>query len=265
MRIISFNLNGIRSAANKGALKWLAEQEADVICLQEIRASQEILQQALYQLPGYYCYYQPAQKNGYSGVGILTRHAPQQVVRTLGFPVADEEGRYIHLEFGDLRVASLYMPSGTSGEERQSLKYVFMDQFETILDQYLNSGQPYIVCGDWNIAHKIIDIKNWRSNQKHSGFLPQERAWLDKIFDQKGWVDAFRLINQEPDQYTWWSARGRARQNNVGWRIDYQVVTPNLKSAIRQVNIYKEEYFSDHAPLVIDYDYPITGMAGESA
>lgn len=260
MRIISLNLNGIRSAATKGALSWLAQQDADIICLQEIRAPVELLQQELFQLSGYYCYYQPAQKKGYSGVGILSRHAPEKVIRQLGFPLADDEGRYIHLEFGELVVASLYMPSGTSGDERQSLKYTFMEQFESTLQQYKNSQRSYIICGDWNIAHKIIDIKNWRSNQKNSGFLPQERAWLDKIFEQEGWVDAFRVINQEADQYTWWSARGRARQNNVGWRIDYQVVTPNLRPTIQKVSIYKDEYFSDHAPLIIDYDYAIPAI-----
>lgn len=254
MRIITLNVNGIRSATNKGLFRWLAKQDADVICLQEVRASDEITAQAVYQLPDYHCYYESALKSGYSGVGILSRRPPDKVVRKLGFPLADEEGRYIHLEWGELIIASLYMPSGTSGEARQTQKYAFMDQYAVILDDHLRSQRPCIICGDWNIAHKQIDLKNWRSNQKHSGFLPEERAWLDQLFAQKGWVDAFRVVNQEPDQYTWWSNFGRAWDNNVGWRIDYQVLSPDLKSTVKSASIYKDERFSDHSPLIMDYD-----------
>lgn len=253
MKIITLNVNGIRAAVKKGAFRWLSEQNADVICLQEVRAPASLLSHEAFQLPGYHCYYQPAEKSGYSGVGILCRHKPDEVVTQLGFPLADTEGRYIHAQFGDLIVASLYLPSGTSGEARQTLKYHFMDQFEPVLSTFLKSHQKVIITGDWNIAHKKIDLKNWQSNQKNSGFLPEERAWLDKWFDEKGFVDAFRVVNQEPLQYTWWSHRGRAWENNTGWRIDYQVVTPNLKSAIRSAEIYKAERFSDHAPLTIDY------------
>jgi exodeoxyribonuclease-3 len=145
------------------------------------------------------------------------------------------------------------MPSGTSGEARQKLKYEFLDKYFLILDKNLQSKQSYVICGDWNIAHKNIDLKNWKTNQKNSGFLPEERAWLDTVFD-KGWVDAFRVLNQEPDQYTWWSHRANARANNVGWRIDYQIVTPDLKDKIKNVAIYNEEIFSDHAPLIVEYD-----------
>ncbi len=254
MRIITLNLNGIRSANRKGAFTWLAQQQADVICFQETRAPLALLQQAEFQLIGYHCYYLAAEKSGYSGVGICSLKAPDKIVTQLGFPLADTEGRYIHLEFGDLIVASIYFPSGTSGEARQLLKYEFMARYETTLDKQLRSQRPCIITGDWNIAHRPIDLKNWRANQNCSGFLPQERAWLDKLFDEKGWVDAFRVVNQAPEQYTWWSARSRtAWENNVGWRIDYQIVTPNLKNAIKAAHIYKAERFSDHAPLIMDY------------
>lgn len=253
MRIITLNVNGIRSAIKKGLFRWLSNQDADVICLQEVRAGMELLKNPEFYLPGYHCFYQSAFKSGYSGVGIFTKQKPDKVVLQLGFPLADEEGRYIHVELGDLIICSLYMPSGTSGEARQALKYEFMDKYFDILDNYLKFNKRVIICGDWNIAHKNIDLKNWRSNQKHSGFLPEERAWLDKVFEEKGFVDAFRVVNSEPDQYTWWSHRGRAWQNNVGWRIDYQVTTPNLKDTIQSTSIYKEERFSDHAPLIMDY------------
>lgn len=253
MRIITLNVNGIRSAIKKGVFDWLGKQNADVICLQEVRASAELLKGDAFQLPGYYCYYQTANKPGYSGVGIFSRQEPDKIVNHLGFPLADDEGRYIHLEFGSLVVSSLYMPSGTSGEGRQALKYEFMDKYLTILQDNMKSKRSHIICGDWNIAHKNIDLKNWKSNQKNSGFLPEERAWLDRLFDKEKFVDAFRVVNQEPEQYTWWSNRGQAWQKNVGWRIDYHIVTPDLKFAIKKASIYKEERFSDHAPLTIDY------------
>jgi exodeoxyribonuclease-3 len=253
MKIISLNLNGIRSATTKGVFRWLSLQNADIICLQEVRADEELLKQEAYQLPGYHCYHTWAQKKGYSGVSIYTKQEPNKVVRQLGFDLADQEGRYIHVEFDNLVIASIYMPSGTSGDARQKLKYEFLDKYFLILDKNIQSKQSHVICGDWNIAHKNIDLKNWKSNQKNSGFLPEERAWLDTVFD-KGWVDAFRVLNQEPDQYTWWSHRGNARANNVGWRIDYQIVTPDLKDKIKSVAIYNEEKFSDHAPLIVDYD-----------
>lgn len=257
MRIITLNMNGIRSAIKKGVFRWLAEQDADIVCLQEVRANQELLEHEAHRLTGYHCFYHSAQKSGYSGVGILTKKAPDNVVKELGFTLADHEGRYMHVEFGHLKVASLYMPSGTSGEGRQALKFTFMELYEKILEDLLQSQKPAIICGDWNIAHKNIDLKNWRTNQKTSGFLPEERAWLDLLFEKKGFVDAFRAVNQEPDQYTWWSHRGRAWEKNVGWRIDYQVLTPDLKNKIKTASIYKEERFSDHAPLIIDYDLDI--------
>lgn len=252
MRIITFNANGIRSAAKKGFFPWVLKQNADIICLQETKAQEHQLDVAMHP-PGYHVYYCDAEKKGYSGVAIYSKHKPDKVTTGLGWKTADTEGRYIQLDFGKLSVASLYMPSGTSGEERQQLKFEFLDHYKKILEKQLKDSREYIICGDWNIAHKQIDLKNWRSNQKNSGFLPEERAWLDELFDKIGYVDTFRVVNQNPDEYTWWSHRGRAREKNVGWRIDYQVVSPNLKNKIVAASVYRDENFSDHAPLILDY------------
>lgn len=252
MRIITLNANGIRSAANKGFFDWMVEQKPDVVCLQETKAQEHQLGTVI-RPDGYHAYFFDAEKKGYSGVAIYSRKKPDKIITGLGWGCADTEGRYIQADFGDLSVASLYMPSGSSGEERQKIKFEFLDHYEKILQKQIKHKREYIICGDWNIAHKIIDIKNWRGNQKNSGFLPEERAWMDKIFDQLGWVDAFRVVNQEVDQYTWWSNRGQAWAKNVGWRIDYQIVTPNLKNKIKSTSIYKAQRFSDHAPLIMDY------------
>ncbi len=253
-KVISFNVNGIRSAVKKGAWEWLAEQNADVICLQELKAQQEQIAGPEFSLPGYHAYYHFAEKKGYSGVAIYTRHEPKQVVTGLGWPHADQEGRYVAIELEGLWVASLYLPSGTSGEERQTVKFDYLERFTEFLKSLDSRVNDYILCGDYNIAHKEIDLKNWRSNQKNSGFLPAERAWLDQVFGSLGFIDAFRVVNQEAEQYTWWSQRGRAREKNVGWRIDYQIVTPGLLPKIKTAAIYKDQYFSDHAPLILEYD-----------
>jgi len=252
MRIMTFNMNGIRSAARKGFFDWVKTQSADVICLQELKA--QVADLVPFQLDGYQFHFHCAEKKGYSGVGIYTRHKPNHVKTGLGWPVADQEGRYIEIDLGKLNIVSLYLPSGTSGEERQAIKFDFLDRYANHLEQLKQQGKEYIICGDWNIAHKAIDLKNWRSNQKNSGFLPEERAWMDELFGSRGFVDAFRVINQQPDQYTWWSHRGRAREKNVGWRIDYQVTTPGLKQAIKSAEIYTGQLFSDHAPLMMEYD-----------
>jgi exodeoxyribonuclease-3 len=253
MRIITANVNGIRSAAKKGFFTWMLEQDADVICVQELKAQAADLQSALFQPEGYHAYFHCAEKKGYSGVGIYSKLKPLSVVTGLGFPDADSEGRYVEIDLGELCVASLYLPSGTSGAERQAIKFGFLEKYAAHLQTLKNLGKEYVICGDWNIAHKQIDIKNWRGNQKNSGFLPEERAWMDVLFGELDFVDAFRHINQEADQYTWWSNRGQAYAKNVGWRIDYQVVTPGLKEHIKQAIIYKDERFSDHAPLIMDY------------
>ncbi len=260
IRLITANLNGVRSAARKGFFKWANQQNADLICLQELKAQEQDLEVLAQEFAGYQGYYHCACKKGYSGVGILTRHQPQQVTRGLGWPIADEEGRYLQLDFQNLSIVSLYLPSGTSGEERQTVKYDFLERYEKHLKRLSREKREFIICGDWNIAHKPIDLKNWRSNQKCSGFLPEERAWMDKLFGSLGYVDAFRVVNQEPEQYTWWSMRSRtAWDNNVGWRIDYQVITPGLKDTVKSASIYRRERFSDHAPLVMDYNISALG------
>ncbi len=255
MRIISCNVNGIRSASNKGFFRWMVDQGADVICLQETKAQIHQLGEEILAIPGYQCWFFDAEKKGYSGVAVYSRHEPDAVHSGLGWSDMDAEGRYLQLDFPGLSVVSLYLPSGSSGEERQNIKFSFLDRFMPYLRGLRRKRREYILCGDWNIAHKQIDLKNWRGNQKNSGFLPEERAWMDELFGKAGYVDAFREINQEPDQYTWWSNRGQAWAKNVGWRIDYHVVTPGLRDTIQGASIYKDERFSDHAPLTIDYDY----------
>ena len=252
-RIITLNLNGIRSAAKKGFFDWMLKQKADVVCVQEVRAQHLDLQQQVFQPQGYHGYFHCAEKKGYSGVGIYAKQKPVQVLTGLGWPEADQEGRYIEAHFADFCVASVYLPSGTSGELRQAVKFNFLKRYADYLKTLIVKSKEFIICGDWNIAHRPIDLKNWRGNQKNSGFLPEERAWMDELFGSLGFLDAFRLINQEAEHYTWWSNRGQAWAKNVGWRIDYQVVTPGLRSAIKAVSIFKDQRFSDHAPLVVDY------------
>lgn len=254
MKVITLNLNGIRSAAKKGVFEWLHTQNADIICMQELKAQEADIQYQIFQPEGYYCHFHFAEKKGYSGVGLYSRQKPNQVKIGLGWEEADKEGRYVEASFNNVSVASLYLPSGSSGEHRQKVKFDFLERYSKHLQALRKLKQEFIICGDWNIAHKEIDLKNWRSNQKTSGFLPEERAWMDQLFGGHGFVDAFREINNEKDQYTWWSHRGQSWTKNVGWRIDYQVVTPGLKNKIKKVSIYKEQRFSDHAPLLIEYD-----------
>lgn len=257
MRVISLNINGIRAGARKGFFDWLATQDADILCLQETKAQEHQLSDGIFRPDGYHAYYFDAQKPGYSGVAIYSRHQPEQVIKGLGWSDMDAEGRYIQVDFKGLSISSLYLPSGSSSEMRQAVKFDFLERFAPVLKQFKRRRREFILCGDWNIAHKKIDIKNWRGNQKHSGFLPEERAWMDGLFGPIGYVDAFRALNQEPDQYTWWSNRGQAWAKNVGWRIDYQVITPGLGDKVKAVSIYKAQRFSDHAPLIIDYDFDI--------
>lgn len=254
-KIISANVNGIRAAAKKGFFDWLAREKADVVCLQEIKAQDHQLTDDTFCPNNYYCYYFPAQRPGYSGVGIYSKAEPDKVIKGLGdgWDDMDAEGRYIQVDIGKLSVASIYLPSGSSSEERQAIKFDFMERFSDTLKSMRRKRREFILCGDWNIVHKEIDIKNWKSNQKNSGCLPEERAWLDEVFGPIGFVDAFREVNQEADQYTWWSNRGQAYAKNVGWRIDYQVITPALKDKVHSASIYKDERFSDHAPLVMKY------------
>jgi exodeoxyribonuclease-3 len=254
MRVISLNLNGIRSAARKGFYAWLRRQRADVVCLQELKAQVDQLEDRQFWPPSFHCYYHPSEKKGYSGVGLYARREPDEVIQGLGWDDVDREGRWIEARFGRLSVVSLYLPSGSSSEQRQQVKFDLMARLTPRLAELLGDGREYILCGDWNIAHTKADIRNWRGNLKNSGFLPEERAWLDHLFGEQGWVDGFRVVNQSPDEYTWWSNRGQAWANNVGWRIDYQVISPGLRDRVRDAAIYRLRRFSDHAPLTLDYE-----------
>ena len=254
MRIISANVNGIRSAAGKGFFDWLKRQRADVVCLQETKAQRAQLTDRVFAPRGWHAHFNDAQAKGYSGVAIYARREPDALIDKLGWDEFDREGRYLEARYGDLSVVSLYLPSGSSGEHRQAFKFRVLEWITPILDGWARSGRHYVLCGDWNIAHREIDLKNWRSNRKNSGFLPEERAWMDRVFGPVGWVDAYRTLKPDGADYTWWSNRGQARANNVGWRIDYQIVTPTLQPKLRNVSIYRSRWFSDHAPLTVDYE-----------
>lgn len=257
LRIISANLNGIRSASNKGFFPWLQQQNADIICLQELKAQAADMTDEMLHPEGYFGYFHYAEKKGYSGVGIYCRTLPDAVIVGLGLNDIDAEGRYIEAQFGNLSVVSVYLPSGSSGEERQAFKFSVMDRFLPHLEALKASGREVIICGDWNIAHQDIDLKNFKGNRKNSGFLPEERAWLTNLFGRVQWVDVYRKLHPEATDacYTWWSNRGQAWAKNVGWRIDYQIATPTIAETARYASIYKEERFSDHAPLLMDYDW----------
>jgi exodeoxyribonuclease-3 len=260
MRFITANLNGVRSAASKGFFDWLARQKADAVGVQELKAQADVVQSqfpSCGKLTGHFHY---AEKKGYSGVGLYTKEEPSDLVTGLGLAEFDSEGRWIEKRFDKpgrkLSLISVYFPSGTSGEERQQVKYRFLDAVYPHL-MALKAEREFILVADVNIAHKAIDLKNWRSNQKNSGFLPEERAWLTRLFDDGGVVDVFRTLNDRAEQYTWWSARGAARANNVGWRLDYHLATPGIAALAKKEAIYTAEMFSDHAPLSIDYDFAL--------
>ena len=258
-RVISLNANGIRAAARKGFFDWMQQQKADVVCIQETKAQVHQLTDEVFSPTGYHCYYEDAEKKGYSGTAIFTRHKPKKVIHGYGDNEFDNEGRYLEVQLGGISVVSLYLPSGSSGDVRQEAKYRCMDSFTEHLKKLQRRRSEYVICGDWNIAHKEIDLKNWKGNRKNSGFLPEERAWLDQVFGEYRYTDAFRTLPQQPDEYTWWSNRGRAWDKNVGWRLDYQVVTPGLKDKVKKTAIYRDERFSDHAPIIMDYDWTHDG------
>jgi exodeoxyribonuclease-3 len=257
-KIITCNTNGIRSAAAKGFFDWLHNEQADVVCIQETKAQVEQLSSPVFAPAGYHCFYNDAIKKGYSGTALYSKVKPQRVITRLGWDPADSEGRYTQADFKGLSVISLYMPSGSSSDEALQKKLRFMDEFLFHLKKLRRARREVIICADWNICHQPIDLKNWRANQKNSGFLPEERAWLDVLFDEVGYVDSFRLVNTEAEQYTWWSNRGQAWARNVGWRLDYQLITPRLVDTVKAAAIYKEQRFSDHAPQIMEYDFDIT-------
>ncbi len=261
LKVISANLNGIRSATRKGFGDWMPSQEADFVCVQELKAQHADMTDSMRAPEGYRGWFHTAEKKGYSGVGLYAadKYTPLECIEGVGNAEIDAEGRYIELVFDTLSIVSVYLPSGSSGEHRQDAKYRFMDFFFEHLRSLATRGRDVLLCGDWNIAHREIDLKNWRGNQKNSGFLPEERAWLSRVFDELGWVDVYRRLypDAEGDAYTWWSNRGRARENNVGWRIDYQIATPGLAATAKSASVYKDQWFSDHAPLIVTYDWKL--------
>jgi exodeoxyribonuclease-3 len=259
-KLTSLNLNGIRSAASKGVEAWIAKIKPDCICLQEVKAQAGDVAGRFEEMAGLRGHFHFAEKKGYSGVALYTRHAPSDVIVGFGSSEFDAEGRYVELRFDrpgrKLSLISCYFPSGSSGEERQQAKFRFLDEFDPHLVRLKAGGREFILCGDVNIAHKERDLKNWRGNRKNSGFLPEERAWMTKLLDETGLVDVYRRLQPDATEaaYTWWSNRGQAYAKNVGWRLDYHVATPALAQLARAESIYRQEKFSDHAPLTIDYE-----------
>ncbi len=262
-KLTSLNLNGIRSATAKGLEPWLKKLAPDCICVQEVKAQHEQVLGHFDQLAGMRGYFQFAQKKGYSGVGIYTRHEPSDAIVGYGSTEFDAEGRFVELRFDTpsrkLSLVSAYFPSGSSGPERQLAKYRFLEEILPTLSALVAGGRELIVCGDLNIAHQQADLKNWRSNQKNSGFLPEERAWLTKLLADLSLVDVYRHLQPDTTDacYTWWSNRGQAYAKNVGWRLDYHLATPAIAALARSEHIYKDEKFSDHAPITVDYDFQL--------
>jgi exodeoxyribonuclease-3 len=253
VRIITCNTNGIRAAQRKGFFEWLGAQDADVVCIQETKAQLDQLDPSLFFPEGFHCFYNDAERKGYSGTALYARKKPRQVTTSLGWEPLDSEGRYLQADFDGLSVISLYVPSGSSGDAAQARKEVFMEHFFEHLRSLRRKRREFVICADWNICHRPIDLKNDRANQKNSGYLPHERAWLDQVYDELGWVDIYRRIHPEREQYTWWSNRGQAWAKDVGWRLDYMLVTPGLADKGVAAEVYREERFSDHAPLTIDF------------
>jgi exodeoxyribonuclease-3 len=252
MRIISYNVNGIRAAINKGFIEWLATDPADIICVQETKAARENVSPAVFEELGYNQYWYSAEKKGYSGVAVFSRQQPELVQMGNGYMQSDAEGRVIRCDFGDITLINAYFPSGTSGDERQAYKYQWLNEFQEYLALLRVTRPRLVVCGDYNIAHKEIDIHDPKGNKKSSGFLPEERAWMDG-FLAGGFVDSFREINKEPHHYSWWSQRfPTVRQQNKGWRIDYICVTEPLRAAIADARIYPDIKHSDHCPIYLE-------------
>ena len=257
LRLMTFNANGIRSADKKGFWTWFDTQNADILCVQELKAQEGDISDAMKNRSGYHAYFHCAVKKGYSGCGVWSKAEPDYVQIGFGIPEFDDEGRYVRLDFKNTSVIGVYFPSGTSGDDRQAAKYRFLAAFEAHVEDLRKVGREIVFVGDVNIAHKAIDLKNWKGNLDHTGFLPEERAWMTHLFDDLGWCDVFRRLDPRPDQYTWWSQRGQARAKNVGWRIDYQIATPGLAEKAAATSIYTGEKFSDHAPLTVDYDWSL--------
>ncbi len=253
MKIISYNLNGIRAAVNKGFTDWLAEEKPDVLCLQETKAHKEQLDLSLFENLGYKTYWFSAQKKGYSSVAVFSLKEPDNVVAGIGKEVFDDEGRILRVDFGDTSIFSIYFPSGSAGDIRQEIKMKFLEEFNDYISNFKKERHNIVVCGDFNICHKAIDIHNPQRNKNTSGFLPEEREWFDR-FTEGGFVDTFRMFNQEPHNYSWWSYRAKARDKNLGWRIDYNMVSEELKSKVTNAGILPEVKHSDHCPVFVEID-----------
>ncbi|HEY1037768.1 MAG TPA: exodeoxyribonuclease III [Bacteroidia bacterium] len=253
-KIITYNVNGIRAAMGKGLINWMREVNPDILCVQEIKASPEQVGVFEFEELGYHHYWHPAQKKGYSGVAIFSKMKPDNVVYGCGIQKYDDEGRFLRADYGDVSVVSVYHPSGSSGEERQAFKMMWLDDFHNYVEELRKTREKLILCGDYNICHKEIDIHNPKANANTSGFLPEERAWFTKFVDS-GYIDTFRHFNQEPHQYSWWSYRAGARGKNLGWRIDYNMVTGNLSDKLRHSVILPDAMHSDHCPVCLDVDF----------
>lgn len=253
MRIVSYNVNGIRANIKKGLLEWLSTHEPDVVCVQEIKLSETELVEPSLQALGYQCFWFPALKKGYSGVAILSKFTPNSIVLGMDNPMYDEEGRVIRINFTHFSILSCYFPSGSSSIERQDFKMKFLDSFFVFVEKLKQNVDNLIITGDFNICHQAIDIHNPISNAKSSGFLPEERAWVSK-FLESGFIDSFRFFNQAPHQYTWWTYRAGAKSKNLGWRIDYILVSASLKTRLQSASIFPEALMSDHCPISIEID-----------
>ncbi len=257
MKVVTFNANGIRSASRKGFYEWMLEQNADFVCIQELKAQHEQMTPEMLAPQGYQGYFHYAQKKGYSGTAVYTKHAPNQVEYGFGWEDFDSEGRCVRLDYDALTVISIYLPSGTSSDDRQQFKETILDRLKSVLTQFQRDSRDFVICGDINIAHRPADIRNWKGNRRNSGFLPQERDWMDWLFGDAGFVDAYRIVDSRPGQYTWWSNRGNAYEKNVGWRLDYQIITPGLTDQIESFSVYRDIKFSDHAPVVGTYSFSV--------
>lgn len=253
-RIITYNVNGIRAAVGKGLMEWIESAAPDILCLQETKAQPDQIPVMEFEMAGYKTYAYSAKKKGYSGVAILTKKEPDHIEYGMGIENYDDEGRFLRADYGDISVVSVYHPSGSSGDERQDFKMIWLSDFQNYVEELKKTRPKLIISGDYNICHKPIDIHDPIGNKNSSGFLPEEREWMSSFLGN-GFIDSFRLLNQEPHQYTWWSFRANARANNKGWRIDYNMVTENLKDKIKRVAILPQAKHSDHCPVLLEMDF----------
>jgi exodeoxyribonuclease-3 len=253
-KIISYNVNGIRSAMSKGWIDWLKAADPDIVCLQEIKANPEQLDLSIFEQAGYHHYWHPAEKKGYAGVAILSKKKPDRIITGCGIKIYDTEGRVLRADYGDVSVISVYMPSGSSGDERQAFKMKWLSDFQKYIHELRKERPNLIISGDYNICHKPIDIHNPVSNANSSGFLPEEREWIDG-FMKSGFIDSFRQFNSDPHQYTWWSFRANSRAKNLGWRIDYHLVSQTLEKKLKRATILADAKHADHCPLLVELDF----------